>query len=290
LVVTGATSGIGLAVAEALVRRGANVIGVGRDSERCHQAEESLRGLNTEAAVAYRVADLSVQAQVRGLAEAICTLLADWGVTALNGLANVAGVFAYWQTLTPEGFEMQWAVNHLAPFLLTRELLPLLQRAPWARVVTVSSASHYHTRLQWDDIQLRRRYQPLRAYKQTKLANVLFSAELNRRLGPGSTVRALAADPGLVSTEIGFKANSALARWIWTLRRWQAVPPEEAARGIVYLLAEPSLQDGDAVYWKDGRPKAPNPEALNVHAARRLWELSELMCAGPQAPETAAAR
>lgn len=284
VVVTGATSGIGLAAAEALVQRGVNVIGVGRDGERCLHAEERLRALSPEAAVAYQVADLSVQAQVRDLAERIRVTLAAWGMTGLDGLANVAGVFVYWQTLTPDGFEMQWAVNHLAPFVLTRELLPLLQRAPWARVVTVSSGSHYHTRLQWDDIQLRRRYHPLRAYKQTKLANVLFTAELNRRLGPGSTVRALAADPGLVSTEIGFKANPGLARCIWTLRRWQAVPPEQAAHGIVFLLAEPSLPDGDAIYWKDGRPKAPDPEALNVHAARRLWELSEMMTTGTLVP------
>ena len=146
------------------------------------------------------------------------------------------------------------------------------------RAFTISSASHYHTKLNWDDIQLRRHYNPLRAYNQTKLANLLFTVELDRRLRSDSNVRAFAADPGLVDTEIGLKSNSFLARRIWDIRRRGGVTPQAAASGIVYLAAEPSIQGAREVYWKNGKPKAPNPYALDAQAARHLWELSEQMC------------
>jgi NAD(P)-dependent dehydrogenase (short-subunit alcohol dehydrogenase family) len=282
-VVTGATSGIGRAAAEILARRGANLIEVGRSPERCRQAEGDLRAFVPQAKIAYCVADLSIQAQVRKLAEDIRHKLASWKKDSLDVLVNNAGAFTFWLTLTPEGFEMQWAVNHLAPFLLTLELLPLLQAAPAGRVVTVSSGSHYHTHLHWEDIQLRKRYNCLLAYKQTKLANVLFTAELNRRLGSGSTVRAFAADPGLVRTEIGLKANPRLARWIWERRSRGGISPEESAKGVVFLATNPSIQDSHEIYWKHGKPKAPSPYALNEDAARRLWEMSAQMCGLKQA-------
>ncbi len=278
-VLTGATSGIGLAVVEGLARGGASVIGVGRSQERCKQTQERLAALQPPGGrVAVFVADLSIQANVRRLAADIRQQLADWSVPGLDGLINNAATVPFWQTLTPEGFDLQWAVNHLAPFLLTHELLPVLKAAPAARVITVSSGSHYNTRLNWDDIQLRRRYNPLRAYSQTKLANVLFTAELNRRLGPASTVHAFAADPGLVNTEIGLKSNSFLARWAWNLRRRGGVSPEESARGILFLASEPSIQNSTEVYWRDGQPKAPSVYAQNPQAARQLWELSAQMC------------
>jgi NAD(P)-dependent dehydrogenase (short-subunit alcohol dehydrogenase family) len=272
-VVTGATSGIGLAAAGLLVRRGATVIGVGRSPERCQAAEAQLRALGKDAQAHYCMADLSVQQEVRRVAGEIRSR-----TRTLDGLINNAGTFTYWLTLTPEGFETQWAVNHLAPFLLTHELLPLLQRAARARVVTVSSGSHYRTRLRWSDIQLRRRYNCLLAYKQTKLCNVLFTAELRRRLGAGANVAAFAADPGLVVTEMGFKHTPPLARWIWDRRRRGGIPAEESARGVVFLAVEPSIQGSVDIYWKHGQPKPPDRYALDEDAARRLWELSSQMC------------
>ena len=277
-VLTGATSGIGLAAAHWLARRGASLICVGRSPERCAHARMELGLANPQASVEFCIADLSLQAQVRRLAAEIRQKLEANGRRSLDGLINDAGTFTFRRQLTPEGFEMQWAVNHLAPFLLTHELLPLLQAAPAARVVTVSSASHYKARLRWNDIQFRHGYNGLQAYGQSKLANVLFSAELNRRMGRASSVRAFAADPGLVFTEMGFKGNPALVRWVWGLRRRSGVSPEESARGVVFLATEASIQDSPEIYWKDSSPKAPDPYALNEDAARRLWELSEQMC------------
>ncbi len=277
-VITGATSGIGLASAEILASLGARLIGVGRSSERCREAERRLRNAYPQAQVEYCLADLSLQSQVRRLAGEIREKLSASSTPCLDGLINNAGTFTFWMALTPEGFETQWAVNHLAPFLLTHELLPLLQAAPAARVVTVSSGSHYGARLRWDDIQLIRHYSGLRAYGQSKLANVLFTAELNRRLGPGSTVHAFAADPGLVHTDIGLKGTPRLVRWVWAWRSGKGISPEESARGVVYLATEPSIQDSPEIYWRHSVPLAPSKAAQDEDAARRLWEISAKMC------------
>jgi NAD(P)-dependent dehydrogenase (short-subunit alcohol dehydrogenase family) len=266
IVITGATSGIGLATATELRSRGARIIGIGRSQQRCAEAERKLNAT-------YLVADLSLQSEVRRVAQEIRQF-----TPRLDGLVNNAGGFSYWLNLTGEGFEMQWALNHLAPFLLTLELLPLLQAAGAARVVTVSSESHAHTRMNWDDIQLRRRYNGLQAYKQTKMANVLFTAELNRRLGAVSGVRAFAADPGLVKTDIGFKGTPGIARWVWSRRKALGIAPEEAARGIVRLLGEETPAHAKEIYWRHGAPRAADPQALDQGNAARLWTLSARMC------------
>jgi NAD(P)-dependent dehydrogenase (short-subunit alcohol dehydrogenase family) len=276
-VVTGATSGIGLAAAEILVRAGADVIGVGRSLERCRDAEWWLRSLRSDVDIDYIVADLSLQREVHHLAEQVQSRLEMQGKTCLDGLINNAATFSYWFTLTADGVELQWAVNHLAPFLLTCRLLPLLQKARAARVVTVSSDSHYGARLHWDDPQLRRRYNGLTAYGTTKLANILFTLELNRRLGAGSSVRAFAADPGLVKTDIGFKGTPPIAGWVWKWRRSGGIEPEEAARGICFLASEPSIQDAADLYWKHSQPKRASRRAVDSAAAQRLWELSAQM-------------
>lgn len=272
-IVTGATSGIGLACAEILASQGATVVGIGRSTERCQAVERKLRLAYPGVDPAYYVADLSMQGQVRMLAKALRARY-----SAVDGLINNAGTFTYWLTLTPEGFETQWAVNHLAPFLLTVELLPLLQAAPTARVVTVSSDSHYGSRINWDDPQLRRHYNGLSAYGHTKLANVLFTQELNRRLGTQSNVKAFAADPGLVKTDIGLKGTPALVRWIWERRRAGGISPEESARGIVFLLTETGIQNSPEIYWHEGKPKRASRQAMDFDSARRLWALSEQMC------------
>jgi NAD(P)-dependent dehydrogenase (short-subunit alcohol dehydrogenase family) len=252
------------------------VIGVGRDAGRCRDQEDKCAVLPGKAR--FLAADLALQSQVTQVAGEIREALAAWGRADLDALINNAATVPFWQTFTPEGFDMQWAVNHLAPFLLTHELLPLVKVAPHGRVVTVSSASHYNTKLNWDDIQLRRHYNPLRAYNQTKLANVLFTVELDRRLRANSRARAFAADPGLVNTEIGLKSNSWIARRVWDLRRRGGMTPEESAKGIVYLATEPSLQAAGDLYWRHGQPKAASSYALNAEVALELWKLSSQMC------------
>ena len=280
IVVTGATSGIGLAAAKQLARAGVVVIGIGRSEERCHAAQEQLRGLHPAGKAHFLRADLSLLSEVRAVAEQIRGTLAG----SLDGLLNNAGGVAFRQTQTPEGFDRTWALNHLAPFLLIHELLPSLRAAPWARIVTVSSGSHYGARLDWQDLQSRRRYSAWRAYGRSKLANVLFTLELNRRLGADCSVQALAADPGLVNTGIGTKDTPFWMGWVW--RIWSALgkTPEETAKGIVRLFLDPSVQTSAGIYWKYGLPVDPDPAALDEDSARRLWEISEEMCALTPAP------
>jgi len=276
-VITGATSGIGLAILEGLLEKELNVIGIGRSPERCTQQLERLREIYSQGKVAYIVADLSLQADIRQAAGEIKNMLKEWEAVGLDGLVNNAGTFTFWQTLTPEGFETQWAVNHLAPFLLTNLLLPALNKSADARVITISSGSHYGAKLNWSDIQQLGRYNPLKAYKNTKLANVLFTAELNRRLGHDSPIRGAAADPGLVNTNIGGKTESRLAKRIWACRRKSGLPAAQAAVGIIKLLLASNWKTKNEIYWKHGKPKKPNPFALDQNHGWRLWEISARM-------------
>ncbi len=284
IVVTGATSGIGLAAAKQLARAGVVVIGIGRSEERGRAAQEQLRGLHPACQALFLRADLSLLQEVRSAAGKIRQTLASWNRPALDGLLNNAGGFAFERRVTAEGFERTWALNHLAPFLLTHELLPPLRAAPAARVVTVSSGSHYGARMHWNDLQLRRFYFGWTAYSQSKLANVLFTLELNRRLGEAGGVQAYAADPGLVRTGIGNKGTPFWVGWGWRLWSAHGKTPEETAKWIVRLFLDPSVKRNAGIYWKYGQPVDPDPAALDEAAARRLWEISEAMCALAPSP------
>lgn len=274
--VTGATSGIGRALMDQLAESGSWLIGVGRSSERNQTAASQIRTDYPQAQVRYLEADLASQREVRGLAGAIEEQLERWGREGLDGLVNNAATVTFWREETEDGLEKQWAVNHLAPFLLTHQLLPRLENVLHARVVTVSSSSHRGMSFDWNNLQLRGLYNPLRAYGQSKLANVLFSFELDRRTGP--ELRAFAADPGLVNTGLAAKGTPFFVRWAWRLRRRGGISPQEAARGVLKLLVDPELQRGQQIYWRRGRPVDPDPNAIDPAAARRLWRISAEMC------------
>lgn len=276
-VITGATSGIGLATVERLVLYGANIIAVGRTEEHCQQASEKVHALQPTGRTAWLAADFSRMSNVHALGDEVHGQLERWEIKGIDGLVNNAATVPYRQILTPDGFDTQWAVNHLAAFLLTIRLLPTLRKAGTTRILTISSGSHYHARMHWEDLQLLKNYSPLRAYGQSKLCNVLFSAELKRRFA-GSNVHVFAVDPGLVKTDIGFKSNSNLAKWIWILRRRSGISPQESSFWIVFLISESSILNSKELYWKHGIPKAPNPIALDKPSAQRLWDLSMKMC------------
>jgi len=272
-VVTGATAGIGLEVARQLAARGATVIGVGRDPERCARAAETVQRAAEGGSTRYEVADLSSLAEVTRLAARIAP-----GTRAVDVLVNNAGLFAWRRRESTDGIELQLAVNYLAPFLLTGLLLPLLRAAGRARVVVTSSGSHYAGRMHWDDLGLRRWYSGLKAYGQSKLATVLFVRELARRLGPGASVDAYAADPGLVNTEIALKGSGPIVRLVWKARSSRGIPASEAAASIVHLCADPGVEGRTGLYWKEREPREPSLRARDGAEARRLWEESERLC------------
>jgi NAD(P)-dependent dehydrogenase (short-subunit alcohol dehydrogenase family) len=271
IAITGATSGIGFAAARQLAARGARVIGVGRNPERIEAARREIQATHPHAQVEYVLADLSSLRQTQAAGEAIARLAGE----RLDALINNAASIAYWYTPTEDGFETQLAVTHLSAFRLTHDLLPLLRVAPAGRVVTVASRSHRMGCMHWDDLMMRRRYNPLAAYAQSKLANVLFTLEFNRREAERSAVRAYAADPGLVRTEIGTKPTRSLITWVWRIRARGGQTPDQGARTVVFLAADPSVSGAAEPYWRDCRPVAPSQAAQNPADAARLWELSE---------------
>jgi len=276
--ITGATSGIGLAAATGLAGEDHIIIGVGRSQERINAARQTVLTKYPEADINYLLADLSSQMQIHNLVKETGKLLRARKLDHIDVLVNNAGAVSSWFTLTEDGYELQFAVNHLAPFLLTHELLPLLKKSRQARVLTTSSASHRNTRMHWKDVMLQKRYGTLRAYKQSKLANVLFTYELNRRLGPDSPITAFAVDPGLVNTSIGEKGTSGFVNWFWKKRSSKGNPPVIAAETIVYLASRREIPYKDAYYWKECHPIPPSHYSQKKEPAARLWELSNRLC------------
>jgi retinol dehydrogenase 12 len=276
-VVTGATSGIGLAAATLLALHGARIIGVGRSLQRSQDAEAAIRVACPEAQISFLMADLSSQAEVRQLALNIQAEINHFGLSCLDILVNNAGTYSQKKILTEDGIEKTFATNHLAPFLLTHELLPLLQKSSAGRVITVSSDSHYNMSIDPATIHNPGNYIGLLAYAKSKLANVLFTTEFNRR-NIGSPVHAFAVDPGLVKTDIAGKDQPAFSKFVWKVRSSAGVEPALPARTILYLAAEPSIQSSQEYYWYDQRPKQASRQAERIDLAGDLWETSTRLC------------
>lgn len=274
IVITGATSGIGLALARLAVMKGAWAIGVGRSKERCDAALSRITNVADKEKISFLPADLSLLGQTKNLAAQVHRQMDAWKITSLDALVLNAATVPFRQVRTEEGFDTQWVVNYLSGFLLARLLEESLAHAHDARIISVSSNSHYHTRMRWDDLQMLKRYNPLMAYKQSKLAQVIFSAEHNRRYKGTTGVTALAADPGLVRTDIGFKGNSCLMKLFWRMRRMKGRSPEDAAADILFLLENDAIHQSEQVYWKHKHPQSPNRVAMNEEVGRRLWEIS----------------
>ncbi|WP_345819373.1 SDR family oxidoreductase [Methylobacterium fujisawaense] len=269
--VTGATGGIGYETALGLARLGARVAIVGRDAGKLQACADRMRAAVPGAAVEPHCADLSAQAEIRRLAE---TLRAAY--PRLDVLVNNAGAIFDRRTLTADGIERTWALDHLGYVLLTLELLDPLRQAAAAggrpRIVNVASAAHYRGHIDFDDIEGARRYQAMGAYAQAKLGNVLFTYALARRLrDSGITVNAV--HPGVVNT--GFAKNTGgLFGAAWALMRPFLITPEKGARTSLRVASAPDLDGVTGRYFSRGQPKVSSAESRDEAVQERLWALS----------------
>jgi retinol dehydrogenase 12 len=269
-VVTGATSGIGRATAVALARMGATLVLVGRDPARGAETLAEVRSAGG-ADAALELADLASQAAVRDVA---ARLLARH--PAIDVLVNNAGIVNLRHTTTVDGIETVFAVNHLAYFLLTHLLLDGLRRTPAARIVNVASEAHRFTRtIDFDDLGHARRYRTMQVYGHSKLANILFTYELARRLA-GTTLTANCLHPGSVGTRLG-QNNGRIATLLTRLLRPFFRTPEQGAATSIQLAASPAVAGVTGRYFKDCREARSSRASYDEDVARRLWAVSERM-------------
>ena len=264
-VVTGASRGIGRATAEGLAVLGAEVVLLCRRQE---DGDQVSREISAKARARPEVvqADLSSQASIREAA----TFMAD-RYPRLHVLINNAGVIPRTREVTVDGLEMQFAVNHLAYFLLTNLLLPQLEAGAPSRIICVSSGAHDHAAMDFDDLQSERGYVPRDVYSRTKLANILFTYELARRLS-GSGVTANCLNPGVVAT--GMLADyMGVPRTETGASRTFGATPEAGAETSIYLASSPEMEGVTGKYFEGKRPVNSSRESHDEAAARRLWSL-----------------
>ena len=273
ILVTGSNTGIGFATALELARSGATVIASARDAEKGRRAVEEMRRRTGNEKVELLVGDLGSMAGVHRLAD---DFLDRWD--RLDVLINNAGLILSRRSETEDGFETTFAVNHLAPFLLTHRLLGRLKDSSPSRIVNVASRAHVRARLDFDDLHNRRLYRSMDVYSQSKLANILFTRELARRL-EGTGVTANCLHPGVVRSDLGASGDmGGFFRLGWLLVQPFFLSPEKGARTSIYLAQSPDVSDVSGEYFDNCRPSKSSSRSRNLGDAERLWTVSAELC------------
>jgi NAD(P)-dependent dehydrogenase (short-subunit alcohol dehydrogenase family) len=265
--VTGATSGIGRVTAGALAARGATVVIAGRNPAKVQEAAAQITAATGNDSIQYLVADFADLQQVEEMAAAF-----KERYNRLDVLVNNAGSYFNRRHIL-DGVEMTFLVNHLAPFLLTNLLLEVLKASAPARIITVSSDAHKYDQMNFDDLSFKRGYFGMRAYARSKLANILFTYELARRL-QGTSVTANVVHPGQVATNIwrtNFGILGPLLKWFIGLN---ALTPEEGADTVIYLASSPEVEGVSGKYFVKRRAVPSSPLSYDEEVASRLWEVS----------------
>ncbi len=272
VVITGATSGLGLATAMLLAERGAEVVMVGRDRTRSNFMRTEIAKCAAGNAPILFLADLSSQAKIHRLADHLHRCFSRIDVL----INNAAAVFAE-RELTPDGLEKTFAVNHLAPFALTNLLLDLLRAAPAGRILTASSEFH-SGELDFSNLQGQRQYNWFGAYKRSKLCNILFTYELSRRL-TGSTITANCFSPGPTLTRLGDNMRGLPAAVPWLLKRIPSLLalPEGAASTPVYVASSPNLARLSGRFFLRCRETRTKRITYDNSIATKLWNISQAL-------------
>jgi NAD(P)-dependent dehydrogenase (short-subunit alcohol dehydrogenase family) len=268
VLVTGGTGGIGKATAIGLATIGARVGITGRDPARTEQVAAEIRAASGNPAVDAFTADMSSQAEVRRLAVAVLD-----AYPRLDVLVNNVGGFWAHRHSTADGLEHTFALNHLAPFLLTNLLLDRLKASAPARVVTVSSGAQAMGRIAFDDLQGARKYSGQRAYNQSKLANIMFTNELARRL-EGTGVTATSLHPGVVRTNFGAEDQAWYFAVITRAARLLLKTPAQGAQTSIYLATSPDVDGVTGQFFANCKPRTANKLASDTEMASRLWQIS----------------
>ncbi|MDE0408328.1 MAG: SDR family oxidoreductase [Alphaproteobacteria bacterium] len=269
--ITGANAGIGKAAAIGLARQGARVVLLCRNEARGRAAMDEIERQTGSGSLDLLVADLASQMQIRAAAAEYLQRF-----DRLDVLMNNAAVLAWRERrLNEDGLEMTFAVNHLAPFLLTGLLLGRLEECAPSRIVTVASGAHRRTELDFDDLQNERAYSPFDAYSRSKLANVYFTYELARRL-EGTGVTANCLHPGVVSTAL-FREMRPWQRVALWLGRPFLLKPESGSDTAVYLASAPEIEGVTGQYFEKRKQVPSSPVSYDSDIARRLWEVSEAL-------------
>jgi NAD(P)-dependent dehydrogenase (short-subunit alcohol dehydrogenase family) len=267
VVITGASSGIGLEAALGLAKLGARVVMVSREKQRGLEAVEYVKTNSGNKAVDLLLTDLSSLKNVRKLASDIKKKYKKLDVL----LNNAGGVFGK-RALTPDGFEWTFALDHLAPFLLTNLLLPLLKKSGNSRVVTVASMAHMMGHINFDDLMAEKKYAEMGAYSQAKLANVLFASELARRL-KGTKVTSNSLHPGVVHTKFA-QSGGALSGFFYNVFGFLMETPAQGARTSIYAASSPEMEGVTGKYLSACKITNPTAEARDEAVAKRLWDVS----------------
>ncbi|MBX5482967.1 MAG: SDR family oxidoreductase [Myxococcaceae bacterium] len=270
--VTGATSGIGKVTAKELARRGATVVLTTRDRARGEQTAAEIRAAAPKARVELLEGDLSLMREVRRMATEL-----QQRFDRLELLINNAGAIFEDREVTAEGIERTLATNHLSYFLLTQELLPLMKKSAPARIVNVASDAHKRARIDFDDLQRERGYFHFSVYGQSKLANILFTRELARRL-EGTNVTANCLHPGVVATGFGMN-RPGLLKLAMAIARPFMISPEKGAETTIYLATAPELEGQSGGYYARKKKIAPSKAAQSDETAKRLWDVTETLIA-----------
>lgn len=268
-IVTGGNSGIGFETALALAISGARVIIVSRNQEKAETAVKMIKARSQNNHVDFVLADLSSQASVKDAAKYI---LRDFD--KIDVLVNNAGTWFSELKLTDDGIERQFAVNHMAYFLLTHQLLGALKKSDSARIICVGSDSHFHGKIHFDDLSLGKKYHGIKSYAQSKLANVMFVYELDRRLKSRniSNITINCVQPGLVKTDIGLKHTISLHGLAWRIRRLGGVSPAKGAETSIYLATSKEIEGESGKYWDKCKPKPSSKKSYVLEDAARLWD------------------